>query len=127
MRSERSVFLGTSFSPFRATARANIAGVQWGASRSFTMIASVNCRTRSRSVRDLLEVIARFMLCSLADGNDTDLVTALCMRHGYELVLQKPQCQEALRSIALRVSVLPLIEIQTAYKSILPPADEGTC
>ncbi len=43
------------------------------------------------------------MFCSFADGNDTDLVTAFCMPHGYDLVLRKPQRQEAVFTVGFSV------------------------
>jgi hypothetical protein len=60
------------------------------------------------------------MFCSLANGNDTDLVTALCMRHGYDLVLQKPQRQEAVFTVrfavVLRRKCEPLKDLRRVHE-----------
>src|SRR5262244_3453146 len=76
MRSESSAFFGTGFRPFLATARANISGVHSGASASRTMSASIVLRTLESLVNDLRELEARFMFRGLANGNDTNVLTA---------------------------------------------------
>src|ERR1700731_4441563 len=99
IRSERSAFFGTGFKPLRATARANISGVHSGASPSRTMSVSIIFRTRRSPVEDLREVVARFMVCGLTNGNYANVFTTLSMRNGHDLVMQQTQGEESALTI----------------------------
>jgi hypothetical protein len=60
------------------------------------------------------------MFRSLTDGNDANLVLALCMRHGYDLVRQQTQRKEAAFTVrfavVLRREREPLEDLRRVYE-----------
>nr|VFK39277.1 MAG: hypothetical protein BECKTC1821E_GA0114239_100471 [Candidatus Kentron sp. TC] len=81
--------------PSRATARANIPGVQAGASSSMTISESFMVRSRSMSVREAGEVEVSFISGGLSYGNDSIVAIARGVGHGNHLSLQQSEGEKA--------------------------------
>nr|VFK40145.1 MAG: hypothetical protein BECKSD772F_GA0070984_105419 [Candidatus Kentron sp. SD]VFK45486.1 MAG: hypothetical protein BECKSD772E_GA0070983_105419 [Candidatus Kentron sp. SD] len=74
--------------PLRSIARANIPGVQAGASPSMTISESFMVRSRSMSVWEAREVEVSVMSGGLAYGNDSVVAIARSVGDGYHLSVQ---------------------------------------